>query len=395
VAGWHRVTSRMHTSQLTEDTLRALSEVEADEPVVVSLFLDLDPSEFATPPARASQITSLLSELDALLRDEALSHDAAEALKVDRERIEAFLRDDLDVDGAAGLAVYASDALDVFEAVKLPDPVAAAVHVDQRPILEPVMGLQDEGAWCVLLVTRDSARLFRGGPTGIRELRDIHSDVKNQHSAGGWSQARFERSVEQEVEWHLERATDLLFRHFKRRPFEHLIVGANNESLRPALTDETHAYLRERIRGWVDIDEKHASEDEVFEAVREVMDEHVAEEERALLERFAAEQATEGRAAEGIDPVLVALAERRVETLLVREGASAPGTKCVTCGWLGPAGIRSCPVDETALDAVDNVVEPAIQAAIQQSAAVQVLRPAAGEEDAQAIAEPMAALLRY
>ena len=37
---------------------------------------------------------------------------------------------------------------------------------------------------------------------------------------------------------------------------DHLVIGANNESLRPALTGETHAYLAERIRGWVDIDER-------------------------------------------------------------------------------------------------------------------------------------------
>src|SRR3954468_9283942 len=286
----------MQSNQLTEETLRSLSEVEADEPVVVSLFLDLDPSQFALAPARASQITSVLSELDALLRDADLSHDAAEALKFDRERIEDVLRDgDLDVDGAGGLAIYSSHALDVFKVIKLPVGVDPTAHVDQRPILEPVMGLQDDGAWCVLLVTRDSARLFRGGPTGIREIRDLQSDVKNQHSAGGWSQARFERSVDREVEWHLERATDLLFRHFKRRPFEHLIVGANNEALRPALTGETHAYLTERIRGWVDIDEKRASEEDVFDAVREVMDAHLEQETRVLLDRFTAAMATNGR----------------------------------------------------------------------------------------------------
>lgn len=386
----------MHANQLTEDALRSLSEVEADEPVVVSLFLDLDPAQFATPPARASQITSLLSDLDALLGDRELSHDAAEALKVDRERLETFLRDDdLDVGDAAALAIYSSDALDVFRVIKLPEPIDAAVHVDQRPILEPVMGLEDEGGWCVLLVTRDSARIFRGGPTGIREIREVHSDVKNQHSAGGWSQARFERSVEQEVEWHLEAATEALFRHFKRRRFEHLVIGANNESLRPALEGELHSYLTERIRGWIDIDEQLASEAEVFEAVREVMRAQVDQEERELLERFAAERGTDGRAAEGVEPVLAALVERRVETLLVVEGAAVPGTKCVTCGWIGPAGPERCPVDETALDVVDNIVEPAIQAAIQQSAAVQVLERSDDEERAAPIAEPLAAVLRF
>jgi len=386
----------MRANELTETTLRTLSEVEADEPVVVSVFLDLDPSEFATPTARASQITSLLSDLDALLRDSRLSADAVEALRPDRERIETYLRDrELDIERAAGLAIFSSDALDVFQAVKLAEPVASGVHLDQRPILEPVIGMEDDSAWCVLLVTRDSARVFRGGPSGIRAILEVQSDVKNQHSAGGWSQARFERSVEQEVEWHLERATDVLFREFKRRRFDHLIIGANNESLRRDLVEETHAYLTERIRGWVDIDEELADEHEVFAAVREVMQEHQDAEEAALLERFAAERATDGRAAEGLEPVLAALAERRVETLMVREGAAEPGTKCVTCGWLGPAGTARCPVDETKLDSVESIVEPAIQAAIQQSAAVHVLRTDSPDDDPQGFSSTIAAVLRY
>ena len=238
--------------------------------------------------------------------------------------------------------------------------------------------------------------MFRGGPTALREVRGLHSDVKNQHAAGGWSQARFERSVEREVEWHLEAATDLLFKLFKRRPFEHLVIGANNESLRPALADETHAYLTERIRGWVDIDERIAAPEEVLEAVREVMDAHLAAQEQALLERVAAERGTDGRAAAGLDEVLAALVEQRVETLLVREGAEAPGVKCVTCDWLGAAGRSTCPVDETALDELDNVVDAAIQAAIRQSATVHVLRRREDESEPEAPFDgPVAALLRY
>jgi peptide subunit release factor 1 (eRF1) len=387
----------MRTNQLTDDTLRALSEVEAAEPVVVSLFLDLDPSQFATAPARASQITSVLSDLDALVREGDRSDEALESLKADRERLETFLRDhELDMVGAGALAVYASDALDLFTAIKLPEPVEAAAHVDERPVLEPVVGAQDEGAWCVLLVTRDSARILRGGPTGLREIRSVRSDVKNQHSAGGWSQARFERSVERDVESHLEEVTELVLRQFQRRPFEHLVIGANAESLRPALTGEAHSYLLERVRGWIDIDEQLANPDEVLEAVRPVMDEQAVAEEQALFDRIAAEQGTDGRAAVGLDEVLSALVEQRVETLLVREGAQEAGVKCVTCGWMGPRGHSACPVDETALDEVDNIVEPAIQAAIQQSAAVHVLRR---DEDADGAGAPfdapVAALLRY
>jgi peptide chain release factor subunit 1 len=302
----------------------------------------------------------------------------------------------MDPSEAKALAIYSARALDFLEVIKLATAVESDVQVDLRPILEPVMGHEDEGTWCVLLVTRDTGRIFRGGPTGIREIREVQSDVTNQHQAGGWSQARYERSVEQDVERHLETVAETLFTHHKRRPFEHLIIGANNESLRPALTGETHAYLRERVRGWVDIDEQIASEEEVFEAVRHVMEEHLAEEERGLFERFAAERGTGGRAAEGLADVLAALGERRVETLMVRKDAAAEGVKCVTCEWLGPAGRERCPVDDTALDRIDNIVEPAIQAAIQQAAAVHVVRAhGAGGEDGAPFRGPVAAVLRF
>ena len=387
----------MHVNQLTEDTLRSLSQVEADEPVVVSMFVNLDPSLFANAPARSTQFNSLLNELSEQIREGDLSHDAQEALKADRERIERFLTDEIDVSEAEAIAIYSAQALDFFQAIRLAEPIELAVHVDLRPMLEPVMGHEDEGKWCVLLVTRDSGRIFRGGPTGIREIRDLHSDVKNQHQQGGWSQARFERSVEQEVEWHLEAVTELLFRIYKRRPFEHLIIGANNQNLRPTLSGETHSYLLERVRGWIDIDEGLASEEDVFAAAREVMDAHLANEERELLERFVAERNTDGRAAADLKAVLEALVERRVETLLVREGAEAEGTKCVTCGWLGTAGPVNCPVDETHLDRVENIVEPAIQAAIQQSAHVHVIAAPDDPQEEKAVPfdGPLAAVLRY
>ena len=67
----------------------------------------------------------------------------------------------------------------------------------------------------------------------------------------------------------------------------------------------------------------------------------------------------------------------------------------MTCGWLGPAGPARCPVDETALDSVDNVFEPAMQAAIQQSAAVHMVRLQDDATDEAPFAEPIAAVLRY
>jgi peptide chain release factor subunit 1 len=46
---------------ITQTRLRALAEVRPERGRVLSVFLNLDPTEFATPPARASAITSVMT----------------------------------------------------------------------------------------------------------------------------------------------------------------------------------------------------------------------------------------------------------------------------------------------------------------------------------------------
>jgi hypothetical protein len=50
----------MQVSAPDRDQLRHLAELRLDRPVVLSLYLHLDPSEFARPPARKTAVRSLL-----------------------------------------------------------------------------------------------------------------------------------------------------------------------------------------------------------------------------------------------------------------------------------------------------------------------------------------------
>ena len=76
---------RRQSMQVTapdRDQLRRLAELRQDRPVVLSLYLNLDPAEFATPPARATAVGSLLDEADRRLRErDGLSHDDRAALR--------------------------------------------------------------------------------------------------------------------------------------------------------------------------------------------------------------------------------------------------------------------------------------------------------------------------
>ena len=71
--------------------------------------------------------------------------------------------------------------------------------------------------------------------------------------------------------------------------------------------------------------------------------------------------------------MLGTLNERRVETLLLAERRRAPGVVCPRDGWLGVAEER-CPLDGEATEQRDDVVEPALEVALAQSASILVVR---------------------
>jgi peptide chain release factor subunit 1 len=371
------------------DELRRLAEIRLDRPVVLSLYLDLDPTEFATPPARATAVRSLLDEADRQVRDRRdLPHEERMGLRASLERASSVLEGDLPAEGAQALAIFAAESAELFEVLKLPRPVPSRVAIRRSPLVAPLARLARRERWCVALVNRRDARIFRGSPDGLREIEQIHDLVFGQHDQGGWSQARYQRGIEKEKDDHLKHTVEALMKHFKRRPFERLIVGGPREVVAD-FESKLHGYLAERLAGRIDVDVEHSTPEQVLEAVQPHFEELEEEREAEALERLG----EAGRAAIGLEDALRALNERRVETLVADERYSAEGSCCPSCGWLGPAGERSCPIDETELETLDDLSEAAVELTIQQSAEILAVRRRRDElaERAGGIAE----LLRF
>jgi peptide subunit release factor 1 (eRF1) len=78
-----------------------------------------------------------------------------------------------------------------------------------------------------------------------------------------------------------------------------------------------------------------------------------------------------GSGVAGLDAVLRALVEHRVDTLLVSDGFEVPGWRCRNCDHLAKVG-RSCPLCGTDMDQVTDVVEEAVESALAQSSRVIV-----------------------
>ena len=359
------------TQPVTRDRLRRLAEIRPERGCVLSVFLNLDPAELPTPPARATAISSLMTAAAHRVEQTAGDHDEREALKADLERVGAVLRgSDLAADGTHGVAVYACAPADLLEVVRLPHPVPSEVVVDRTPFVEPLVREASGERWCVLLANRRAARIFSGPADRVEETDRLEDDVHRRHHQGGWSQANYQRSIEKDMVDHVAGTVEVLFAAFKRAPFDHLLLGAPAE-LVSSYEQRLHPYLRDRVAGRLQLDVEHAGIEEVRRHAGEAAEAWSRRCEREALDRLAEAVGRGERGAAGLEAVLAALNEARVEQLLVAPGLRAPGFRDPRSGLLFA----------TAEDATDgepqpvgDVVEAALARAIAQAAVVRVIR---------------------
>jgi peptide chain release factor subunit 1 len=362
----------MAANTLTRGRLRRLATVHPARGRVLSVFMNLDPSEFATPAARSSAITSILTEAARRVEEaDDLEHDERVALKADVERVREVLNGDIAGNATRAVAVFACEPEELLEVVALRQPIDSRVVLNDAPHVEPLVHAGAADRWCVLLVNRRLARLFTGPGDELEETDRIEDDVHSQHEQGGWSQSRYQRGVDKEVEDHLGRAADVAFDLFKRRGFDRLLVGGPEETIGD-LEAKLHPYLQERLTGRVSCDVENSSLDAVRGAAGGRIREFAQAHEREALDRLAQGVGSGGRGAAGLSDVLGALNEARVEVLLVARGLSAAGV-CDPATGLLDATPEDVPDGATATPVVD-IVEKAIEKAIEQSAEVIGIR---------------------
>ena len=316
---------------LTRTRLRRLAEFTPEHGRVLSVYLNLDPSEFATPSARASAISSLMNDAQHKVEEaDDLPHDDRMALRADvgavRERLE---QPDIADDGARAVAVFACRPAGLLETVRVPHPLESRVAIDATPFVGPLTQALAGGLWCVLLANRRIARIFTGTPEQLAETDRVEDNVHSQHRQGGWSQPRYERSIEEDVRDHLANTASVVFDLFKREGFEQLLIGAPDETVGD-LERKLHPYLKERLAGQVRVGVEDASVDEVRAEAARAIEEHERRRERELLDRL--EQGLGAGAARPRAPTTCSAASSR--------GASTRCCSPRTCARAGSRSVR-------------------------------------------------------
>lgn len=382
-------------NDLDESRLRALAATRDTRRSVLSLYLDLDPSRFATAPNRLSEIDSLLDRAHREIESGGRPHEELMALRADLERARAILSVEGSpswAEGSRSVALFLSGPLELEELLRLDTTLASDVAIGDAPYIAPLAEAGSPGRIIVALVDERIARFMRGSWRGLHEGLSVADHVHGRQHQGGWSQPRYQRSQHEEVREHVAHVAEILERTLRAAPYERLLLACP-EPQWSHVVEALHPDVRARLHEErVSVAVPEATPAEVERAVAPLLEHERRAHEDELLGELREHLGRDGdrRAAAGLADVLAALVERRVEALLYAQGLEGGGVLCPACGWMGIEGER-CPVDGTALLARERVLDDAIHAAVGQSAE---LVPLSGRPDLAPLGG-IAAVLRF
>lgn len=368
---------------IAENVIRSLAGFKGERAPVTSCYLDIDGRRYLRQQDLEHEVTNVLKHA----RRKANGHDS---VRRDLTRIEEYVKGGIDRSRTRGLAIFACSEHDLWEVIPLPVSVQNQVVINHMPAVSQLEAvIEDSAALGVLLADKQRARMF------VFELGDLveHSerfdelprdyDLRGERERGDVNHHRDALTHQ-----HLRHAVDVALAVYQRVGFDQLVVGAPDE-ITSELESLLHPYLRDRLFGRVHLP-VGAGLEEIRSAALEVEQQVQRRREDEYVQRLRQAVATGRRGVAGLGAVLDALGARRAERLLVSQDYRAPGWRCRPCGALGLVG-RTCNRCGGDMEAIDDVVEEAIDEALAQKCRVEIC---VGHADLDVLGR-IGALLRY
>ena len=303
----------MTTTSLLEDKLRELALFEPNSLPVLSVYVNTQ----ADQHGRANFEPFLRKELKAKAATYALRSPERDSFDRDAAKIIEYFQKELRP-SANGVAIFAcAGAGGFFEALQLDAPIDThQFFVAQHPHLYTLARLNDQyPAYAAVITDTNSARIFVFGLAATLETDTVNSPKLSRTQLGGWSQARYQRRVDNFHSHHGKEVLEALEKIVREEGIQHIIFSGD-EVILPVLHEQLSPFLASKV-----VDELRLNvttpEREILKAtlasMREFDSRTDAGETHALIGAYRAG----GLATAGVEDVLAALANGQVDTLFI------------------------------------------------------------------------------
>ena len=283
---------------------------------VISLYLNAEPDQHG----RDDVDRFLRRELAA--RGRTFEPHSADRESYDRdvERIQAWVETNLRP-SANGVAIFACAGADeFFEAVQLEAPVKEhRLHVYNQPQLYELARLNDAyPSYAAVVLDSQLARIFVFALGGTVGHAAVEGQPVNRHQAGGWSQARYQRHVDNQRQQHVKDTVAALDRIVREEQIGHIVL-AGDEVIVPLVREELPQHLQEKLVEDVLRLDIRTPEQEVLKATLDAISADDRRDDADQVRRAIEGYRSGGLGVAGIGPTFSALIRGQVSDLLISE----------------------------------------------------------------------------
>jgi peptide chain release factor subunit 1 len=211
---------------------------------VLSLYLDARPDEHG----RERFDAFVRKELAARARTYRERSAERESVEADVVRIQEWLKTEARP-SANGIAIFACSGADgFFEAVQLDAPLdASELFVSEQPHVYPLARLNDRyPRYAAVIADTDDARIFVIGLGAVEATGEIQNEKFRRTSAGGWSQARYQRHIDNFRLQHIKEVAEALDRVVREEGIGKVILAGDEVAI-PLLRGQLPKHVDERV----------------------------------------------------------------------------------------------------------------------------------------------------
>jgi peptide subunit release factor 1 (eRF1) len=294
-----------------EHVMERLVAFESPFPVI-SLYLNTQPDERGRDHFHAN----LRKELNNQLKTFPPRSEERESFERDVERINDYVENKLEP-SANGLAIFACAGEDFFEAVQLDAPIVNnRLFVSSQPHLYPLARVLDQyPRYAAVIADSNSARIFVFSLGRVEREQEVTGTNVNRTKVGGWSQARYQRRVDNLREQHIKEVVETLGRIVTGEQIEHIVLACD-EVVLPMLRAEMPPELAEKVVDTLRMDIATA-EGDVLKNTLEALRRQDAVDDEAKVKRMFEEYRAGGLAVAGAKETLAALEIGQVDELII------------------------------------------------------------------------------
>lgn len=353
---------------LSREELREIAKMRGEGAYFVSLYLNVNPM--------TNVKNNYVIHVKNMLKDTAEKLDKAVMKKIngDLDKIDSYILTNKRI-LKKGLAILSSQENKFWKEFHLSVPLKNEIIVDNTPYIKPLLDILDNyQRYAILLVGKESARLFLVHLGEIEEYIEVHSDdVPGKHKKGGWfslSEKSYERHTDYHVSLHLKDVLKQLDSFLSREYVGRLIIGGSEEAF-AKVKAMLPQVVADKIIGTFQA-EMFANIKEILDKVEPILKASEEEKEAETIDDLHTKAMKNENAVLGIENVLNAIQEGRIMRLIFTKDFKNSGLACKNCGYLTIQNVTNCPYCKGKIQKVKYIVDLIAQKAVEQGAIVEV-----------------------